>query len=133
MTTVFTDPDERERLMSLVASVTKDGATRDTGAMLEFLAAQPEVAGTKVGTTGYCMGGGMALNAAGRFPDRVGAAASFHGGQIATDGAGQPAPAGRRDGRPVYVAGAENDPSFDDEQFQRLSARSPRPASTTRS
>ena len=52
--------------------------------MLDFLADQPEVAGTKVGTTGYCMGGGLALNAAGRFPDRVGAAASFHGGQIAS-------------------------------------------------
>ena len=29
--------------------------------MLDFLAAQPEVADTKVGTTGYCMGGGLAL------------------------------------------------------------------------
>ena len=52
--------------------------------MLQFLADQPEVADTKVGTMGYCLGGGLALNAAGRFPDRVGAAASFHGGRIVT-------------------------------------------------
>src|SRR6516164_9433009 len=38
MNTVFGYPDERKRLMSLVASVTKDEATRDTGAMLDFLA-----------------------------------------------------------------------------------------------
>ena len=58
--TVFTDEDERARLMALVSSVTKDAAARDTEAMLDFLAAQPEVADTKVGTTGYCMGGGLA-------------------------------------------------------------------------
>ena len=58
--------------------------------ILEFLAEQPEVADTKVGTTGYCMGGGLALNAAGRFPDRVGAAASFHGGQIASEAPDSP-------------------------------------------
>ena len=88
--TVFTDADERTRLMSLVASVTKELATRDTGAQLAFLAGQPEVLGTRVGTTGYCMGGGMSLNAAGRFPDRVAAAASFHGGPLATDAPDSP-------------------------------------------
>src|SRR5690606_35116344 len=84
MSTAFSDPDERKRIMSLVASVSKEEVARDTAAMLEFFDAQPEVAGTKIGTTGYCMGGGFALTAAGRFPDRVAAAASFHGGNIAT-------------------------------------------------
>ena len=93
LATVFTVPEERARLMSLAGSVTKEVSTRDTDAMLQFLADQPEVADTKVGTTGYCLGGGLALNAAGRFPDRVGAAASFHGGYIATHGARQPSPA----------------------------------------
>src|SRR5262245_30706995 len=54
MMTVFGDPDERARLMTLVGSVTKENATRDTEAMLAFLAEQPDVAGDKVGTTGYC-------------------------------------------------------------------------------
>ncbi len=109
--------------MGMVASVTKEAATRDAGAMLDFLAAQPEVApDTKVGTTGYCMGGGLSLNAAGRFPDRVGAAASFHGGRIATDAPDSPHLLAAQMTATVYVAGAENDDSFDDEQFQRLSA-----------
>ena len=109
MKTVFTDDDERKRLMGLVSSVTKEEATRDTEAMLDFLAEQPEVADAKVGTTGYCMGGGMALNAAGRFPDRVGAAASFHGGQIASTAPDSPHLMAGAMKATVYVAGAEND------------------------
>lgn len=122
MATAFSDDAERKRLMKLVSSVSKEDSSKDTGAMLEFLAAQPEVADTKVGTTGYCMGGGFALNAAGRFPDRVGAAASFHGGQIASTAPDSPHLLAGSMSAKVYVAGAENDGSFDDEQFERLSA-----------
>ena len=110
------------RLMALVSTVTKDAAARDTEAMLDFLASQPEVADTKVGTTGYCMGGGLALTAAGRFPDRVGAAASFHGGQIASDAPDSPHLLAGKMKATIYVAGAENDPSFDADQFERMSA-----------
>jgi carboxymethylenebutenolidase len=120
MKTVFSDGDERKRLMTLVSSVTKEEAARDTGAMLDFLAAQPEVADAKVGTTGYCMGGGFALTAAGRFPDRVGAAASFHGGQIASTAPDSPHLLASAMQATVYVAGAEDDPSFDGEQFERM-------------
>jgi carboxymethylenebutenolidase len=121
MKNVFADADERKRLMTLVSSVSKEEAARDTEAMLDFLAAQPEVADTKVGTTGYCMGGGFALTAAGRFPDRVGAAASFHGGQIASTTPDSPHRLAGAMKATVYVAGAENDASFDAEQFERLS------------
>src|SRR3954447_902477 len=41
--TVFTDPDERARLMTVAGSVTQEAATTDTAAMLDFLAQQPEV------------------------------------------------------------------------------------------
>lgn len=121
METVFSDPSERERLMGLVTSVTKDMGTRDAEAMLAFLAEQPEVADTKVGTTGYCMGGGLSLNAAGQFPDRVGAAASFHGGNIASTAPDSPHLLAGAMAANVYIAGAENDASFDDEQFERMS------------
>jgi carboxymethylenebutenolidase len=122
METAFSDPDERKRLMSMVSSITKESAGRDTGAILEFLAGQPEVAEGKVGTSGYCLGGGLALDAAGRFPDRVGAAASFHGGQIASTAPDSPHLLAGAMQATVYVAGAENDASFDDEQFERMKA-----------
>jgi carboxymethylenebutenolidase len=122
MQSVFADADERKRLMTMVSSVSKADAARDTGALLDFLGQQPEVGGTKVGTTGYCMGGGLALTAAGRYPDRVGAAASFHGGQIATTAPDSPHLLATEMDATVYIAGAEDDGSFDAEQFERMSA-----------
>jgi carboxymethylenebutenolidase len=118
--TVFTDPAERGRLMTMVGSVTKQMAASDAGAFLEFLSHRPEVAGTKVGTTGYCMGGGLSLTAAAHHPDRIAAAASFHGGHLAGDAPDSPhRVVGRIMGR-VYVAAAEKDESFPAEQAQLL-------------
>lgn len=110
--TAFTDPDERERLGGLVGELTKAMAASDTGAFLDFLAARPEVAGAKVGTTGYCMGGGMALTAAGTYPDRVAAAASFHGGKLATDSPLSPHLLAPKMKAEIYVAGADEDDSY---------------------
>lgn len=107
--------------MGVAASVTEETAVRDTGAMLDFLAMQPEVAGTKVGTAGYYMGGSFALTAAGRFPGRVAAAASFHGGHIAGTEPDSPHLLAGSMKAKIYIAGAENDASFDAEEFERLS------------
>lgn len=120
--TVFTDPTERARLKDLASSVTQEEVARDTMAALDFLAEQPEIAGTKVGTVGYCMGGSFALTAAGRFPDRVAAAASIHGGYIASTAPDSPHRLAGSMKAKVYIAGAENDASFDAEQFERLSS-----------
>ncbi len=119
--TVFTDPVERARLMELARSVTEQDAARDTEAILQFLASHPEVKGTKVGTTGYCMGGSFALTAAGRFPDRVAAAASFHGGHIASTAPDSPHLLAAAMMAKLYIAGAENDASFDADEFERMS------------
>src|SRR4051812_22286664 len=123
METAFSDDAERKRLFALIASVTKDGAARDTEAMLGFLDGLPEVTrGAKVGTTGYCMGGGLSLNAAGRFGDRIGGAASFHGGRIATDSPDSPhllAPSMRARG---YIGAARDDASFDEDQAELLTS-----------
>lgn len=120
--TAFTDPDERTRLFSMASSVTLEGAMADIGAVLDALADAPEVADGPVGTTGYCMGGRLSLLAAGRFPDVIGAAASFHGGWLVTDADDSPhLLAGQMTAR-LYVAGAAEDSSFDDEQFERLAA-----------
>jgi carboxymethylenebutenolidase len=109
-------------LMGMVRSVTTEMAISDTGAFLDFLAAQPQVEGTKVGTTGYCMGGGLSLTAAAHHPDRVAAAASFHGGYLASDFPDSPHLAADRIAGRVYVAAAADDPSFPAEQEVRLKA-----------
>lgn len=121
MSTAFSDPDERTRLMSLVKGLTAAHSIADAGAFLEFLARRPEVAGTHVGTTGYCMGGRISLLVAGHYPDRIGAAASFHGGRLAEEAdPDSPALVADRVQATVYVAAAENDASCPPEQLDRL-------------
>jgi carboxymethylenebutenolidase len=119
--TVFSDPAERERLSALAASVTPAMIVRDAGAFLGFLAGRSEVSGAGVGTTGYCMGGRMSLIAAGHHPDRVAAAASFHGGRLAAeDDPDSPYLLADRIRAAVHVAAAENDSSFPPDQYERL-------------
>src|SRR5882757_8870442 len=108
--TIFSDPAEFERLHALNLSVTGPLIVRDAGAFLEFLAGRPEVSGTGVGTTGYCMGGRESLIAAGHYPKRIVAAASFHGGNLAAaDDPDSPYLLAGRLCATVYVAAAEND------------------------
>jgi carboxymethylenebutenolidase len=73
-----------------------------------------------IGTTGYCLGGGLSLSAAGNFPDRVIAAASYHGGNLANDAPDSPHLLADRIRARVYVAGAIEDASFPEAQKQRL-------------
>ena len=119
--TVFSDPEERKRLGSVAGTLTTERIIADAGAYLEFLAGRPEVSGSAAGTTGYCMGGRMALLAAAHHPDRVAAAASFHGGNLAsTDDPDSPYLVADRIRATVHVAAAENDRSFPPEQYERL-------------
>jgi len=120
METAFSEAGERARVIAMARSVTKAMAASDTGGFLDFLSGHPAVAGAKVGTTGYCMGGGLSLTAAAHHPDRIVAAASFHGGQLASDAPDSPhLVVGRITGR-VYVAAAEQDDSFPPEQAKLL-------------
>ncbi len=119
--TVFTDPAERARLSEYMGSLTRARIVSDTGAYLDFLLARPEVGGAAAGTTGYCMGGRLSLITAGVHPDKVAAAASFHGGGIAVaDDPQSPHLAADRITATVYVAGAEDDGSFTPEQAMLL-------------
>jgi len=118
---LFTDPDFRKDVLTRVMpSASQANVMRDTDAFLEHLDHQPKSRTDRLGVTGYCMGGRLALYAAGHFGDRVTSAASYHGGGLATDAPDSPhrlAP--KMKGR-VYVAGAINDASFDDAQKARL-------------
>ena len=119
--TLFSDPAARDAFRKIGSTATAANVMRDTGAFLDFLDAQPGVRPGRIGVTGYCMGGRFALTAAGTFPDRIGAAAAFHPGGLATDATDSPhllAPKMRDVA--IYVAGAVEDPSFPDDMKQRL-------------
>lgn len=120
MKTVFSDPEQRKRLMSMIGSITPDNWASDATAFFDYLAARPEASGTKFGTTGYCMGGRASLVVAGRVPDRVAAAASFHGGGLVTDGSDSPHLRSDQIQAAVYVGGAENDASFTADHAEQL-------------
>lgn len=112
MATVFADAKERGRLFSMIGKVTPEMMAADAGVFFDYLAARPEVRGDRFGVCGYCMGGRTSVVLAGRVPDRVAAAASFHGGGLVTDGSDSPHLLAAKMRATIYVAGAENDASF---------------------
>jgi carboxymethylenebutenolidase len=80
----FGDDKTTERMGEVRKVVTPPNVERDAHAFVSFLTSRREVAKSKIGTVGYCMGGGMAMRTAAAEPDKVGAAVSFHGSNLAT-------------------------------------------------
>lgn len=119
--TLFTDKQERARLSGLTSVLTNDRIIADAGAYSDFLLARPEVTGSAIGTTGYCLGGRISLIAAGGLGRKIAAAASFHGGRLAVTGdPSSPHQSADRITATVYVAGAKDDDSFTAEQAELL-------------
>ena len=116
--TAFTEEKSKAEMMALVGGTTLEMTSRDTGAFLEALSA----AGVNgpVGAVGYCMGGARALIAAADYPQRVRAAASFHGGRLGIDAPDSPASQAGKIKARVYVGCAGVDGSFPPEQSARL-------------
>jgi len=88
----FQNQADMAKLQLLMASVNAEGAAeKDAVAYIAFLDAQKEVnKSKKIGTQGYCMGGPLIMETAAAVSNRVGAAASFHGGNLVTDGPNSP-------------------------------------------
>ncbi|MDP9086398.1 MAG: dienelactone hydrolase family protein [Pseudomonadota bacterium] len=114
--------DFRTVLGPLMATTDNLKAAVDTEALLEYLNSRDDVAGSKVGAVGFCMGGGMAIAAAGTWPDRFCAVASFHGGRLATDEPTSPHLFAPRLSAEIYVAAAENDSSYPPEMAASFEA-----------
>ncbi len=80
------DPATRDALMGMMKSLTADTAATDAKALVEWIDKQAGVdKARKMGVTGYCMGGPLVFRSAATMPDRIGAAATFHGGSLVTD------------------------------------------------
>lgn len=80
------DDATRQTLMGLMGSLTPERQFTDARAFVGFLDSQRVVDHKrKMGTAGYCMGGPLTFRTAAAFPERIGAGASFHGANLASD------------------------------------------------
>jgi carboxymethylenebutenolidase len=114
--------DFRAIIGPMMGSSSNIKAAEDTAAFLTYLDSRSDVAGKKVGTVGFCMGGGMALTTAGYYPERVAAAASFHGGNLLTKEPTSPHLVIAKIKAEVYVAGADKDHGYPPEMAEQLEA-----------
>lgn len=81
----FSDPAIRNTVMPLSQGLNATTQTTDAKALLAWLDTQAAVdKKKKIGTMGFCMSGPFTIRTAAASPDRVGAAASFHGGGLTT-------------------------------------------------
>ena len=116
----FKEGPERDRLMLMLKSVNNKSVMEDTAGLIKFLEHQPGIASQRIGCVGYCMGGPFALSAAGTYPDRIAAAASFHGARLATDQPDSPHLLAPKMRGSIYVGIAGIDPHFTPEETNRL-------------
>lgn len=87
----FRTPEGREKIMPMRELLDPEAIARDSKAFAAFLDQQDQVDKERgIGSNGYCMGGPFTVRAAAAVPDRVKAAASFHGAGLVTDAPDSP-------------------------------------------
>jgi carboxymethylenebutenolidase len=112
----YDDPVARSTVLQLARSVTHEMTVSDAGMLVAYLERQSSVdSSRKLGTMGYCVGGGMAIATAAVAPDTVNAVASFHGGNLVTADPNSPHRQIARTRAGALIAIAEDDDEKDPE------------------
>jgi carboxymethylenebutenolidase len=117
---IFASPEARAKLGPFFASTDNHKAAEDTKAFIDLIDSRDDVKGKKIGVTGYCMGGGMALRFAAARPDLIGAAASYHGGMLATDAPESPHHLLKHVSAELYFGHADKDELMDTAAIERF-------------
>lgn len=104
----WADP-ERKRMFELMNSISIPLVMEDTDALLAYADEDPAASNGPAGCVGYCMSGQFSINAAARYPQRIGAAASIYGTFLVTDKADSPHLVASKAGGELYFACAETD------------------------
>ncbi len=118
----FTDEAAKSARLTLRATLTPDRVKADIGAELDFLGKHPRVQQEEFGVVGYCLTGSFALRAAADYPDQIAAAASFHGGGLATDDLNSPHLRASDVKAQLYFGHADQDQSSPAEAIAKLEA-----------
>jgi carboxymethylenebutenolidase len=121
----FEPQDEKEIpkiLQTLFAALTPAQQESDGKIYVDFLLAQKGIRQGKVGIVGHCFTGQMALRTAAAVPDRIAAAASFHGGWLATDSPDSPHLLLPRIKARLYFGHADQDSMMPAAWIERLEA-----------
>ena len=109
-----------KRIGELAAPLSPDAMERDAAAYVDFLAAQAAVDPGAMGVVGYCISGQMAMRTAAVRPEKVVAAASFHGGGLYTDSPASPHHALPRIKARLYFGHAIEDMSMPAEAIKKF-------------
>jgi len=113
-------PELIRQITPLFHNFTPDVAVKDAVLYFEFLAKQRQVMPGKIGITGYCLGGALAIRTAAYYPDRIAAVASFHAASLATDAPDSPHLLVKKIKAELYIAHADNDMFNPPAQIERL-------------
>jgi carboxymethylenebutenolidase len=108
----FRNERTQARFRELVGPLTADAMARGASTYVDFLSAQPNVSRGPMGAVGFCFSGAFALRTAAARPDRIGAAASFHGGRLFMDTSDSPHLVLPKVKAQLYFGHAENDQSM---------------------
>ncbi len=115
------DPSHtRERLIELMTSLDDDLIFSDTAALFAHIDDDPAADANRVGCMGYCMSGPFAFAMAGRYPERMKAAASLYGVRLFGDRS--PAHLAGQVRGELYFACAEHDEYAPKEMVDGLEA-----------
>ncbi len=109
-----------KRFGELVGPLPPEAMERDASAYVDFLAKQDGVSGAAMGVVGYCFTGQMAMRAAAARPERIGGAASFHGGGLYTDAPTSPHTVLPRVKARLYFGHATNDALMPKEAIEKF-------------
>jgi carboxymethylenebutenolidase len=111
-----------EWIQPLAHALGNDKVMADTAHVLEFVATDPAARTGPMGCIGYCMGGRMALAAAGTFPGHFAAAVSLYGGRQVTTDPDSPHLVALKTRGEIYLAYAEIDRHVPESQRTALEA-----------
>ena len=113
----------RKRFAELTSPLTPEAIEGDAAIYVDVLARHAAVlAGSRFGVVGYCYTGAFALRVAAACPDRIAAAASFHGGSLVTEAPTSPHLLLPRIHAQLYFGHAVNDRSMPEEAIRDLDA-----------